>query len=288
MRNPYDLNAIIARSGKKQKAPIILRPIEPPATLTKEAQRITVRVVNGWATLLRDLILPAYSAALDKLKRDDASDGLSSALNAAEQQQYRVVSTIGADLNQWSTTVEKWHRTRFSDLVKSATGVDVFPFISSADATDEVSAALRRYTGLITNINADMQQRVGETIWREYLNQTPRRKIGKMLQEQMGIGRTRANNIAIDQTTKLSAKLDEVRQRQAGGKFFQWMHTPNQLHPRPEHVARDGKVFSWKKLPADGAPGSQPNCKCKSRMYLPGVSDPNDAKERLARRFEAA
>jgi len=38
---------------------------------------------------------------------------------------------------------------------------------------------------------------------------------------------------------------------------------------RPEHVAREGKEFSWKNPPDDGHPGEPINCRCTAEPVLP-------------------
>lgn len=259
--------AAIIRSESNRRQPLTLRPVEPAATLTREARRFGMAVVRRWAETVRDLVLPAYEGAIDRLTRDAASDDLGNALRAAVGDLNRLVLTLQPQMNEWTVRVEAWHRRRFADVVKAATGVDTFPFLSVADVQDEIAAALERHAGLIKGLNDDMRRRVEDTVWREFLKQTPRRSLGKMLAHELGVGRSRANLIASDQTVKLSTELDGLRQQQAGIKRYKWRHS-GKLHFRPEHKARDGRVYRWDKPPADGHPGTQINCGCKAQAYV--------------------
>jgi SPP1 gp7 family putative phage head morphogenesis protein len=108
---------------------------------------------------------------------------------------------------------------------------------------------------------------VEDTVWREFVNQTPRNDIAKMLQEQLDIGKSRAELIARDQTVKLSGELNRLRQQQAGIDQYTWRHS-GKVNFRPEHKARDGKVFDWNDPPADGHPGNAINCGCTAQAYI--------------------
>jgi len=87
-----------------------------------------------------------------------------------------------------------------------------------------------------------------------------------------GLARKRALRVAIDQTVKLSAALDRQRQFELGFDSFRWSHS-GKVHYRPEHLARDGKVFSWdSEVAKNDPPGFQPFCGCRAAAYL----DPNE------------
>jgi uncharacterized protein with gpF-like domain len=74
-------------------------------------------------------------------------------------------------------------------------------------------------------------------------------------------GRNRARNIAADQVEKISAGLSRARRLEAGLTSFRWRHCDPQKHPRPEHKARDGRIYTEQNAPKDRA-GTLPFCKC--------------------------
>jgi SPP1 gp7 family putative phage head morphogenesis protein len=70
------------------------------------------------------------------------------------------------------------------------------------------------------------------------------RTLAEALQERVGVSKSRAQLIARDQTTKLSAALTEHRQKAAGVSRFVWS-TSNDERVRKTHQQLHGKTFSW-------------------------------------------
>ena len=79
-------------------------------------------------------------------------------------------------------------------------------------------------------------------------------------------GRARSQRIASDQLTKLNSSLASERRRQAGLDEWEWKSS-HKLHFRPEHAARDGKVYSDATAPND-LPGQLPFCGCRELAVL--------------------
>lgn len=85
----------------------------------------------------------------------------------------------------------------------------------------------------------------------------------------------RAKNLALDQTRKAYNSINKQRMVDVGYKKFMWAHSGGGLKPRKSHMAMDGKVFSFNKLPVinkeqvakgdapeTGIPGQAINCGC--------------------------
>lgn len=92
------------------------------------------------------------------------------------------------------------------------------------------------------------------------------------LVNDFGISERHAKFIAVDQAHKVSATLNRVRYQQLGVTKYIW-RTMRDTHVRGNpagpysnakysHYAREGVVFSYKRPPADGAPGCPPGCRC--------------------------
>jgi uncharacterized protein with gpF-like domain len=79
--------------------------------------------------------------------------------------------------------------------------------------------------------------------------------------------RKRAANIGVDQTDRTSAQLDRDRRDALGLDSFIWRHSPHVRHPRPEHVARDGRVYTEANAPNDRA-GMLYACQCFEEPIL--------------------
>ena len=247
---------------------MILRPIVVPATIERELQTLTRRTTAAWSRELREVVLPAYGAALDQIQRDDASDPIRVALDTAEDRVSRVVLAVSALLGDWVLRVEKWHRRRFASVVRGPTGLDVSPFLSGFDVEDEIAAALERNRSLIRGLSEDIKKDIGRRAYDALINQTPRRKLGKELAERIGIARGRADLIAADQTAKLSSDLDRLRQQQAGIEEYIW-RTARDERVRATHHAQEGKRHRWDTpVPDVVRPGYEIRCRCKGQAYF--------------------
>lgn len=261
----YDLRAMARRSGVKRAA-VDLRPIEPPAALGSEVEQAAFAILRAAHDEIRARLLPAYEPRPNQTQ-DDASSTIAEALAAVDNAIRRLVVGIAPSMSRWSVRVEEWHRKRFATNVRAGTGADVVAFLTGYDAQDQVQAAASWAASLIEGLSDDLRKQVESLTWAGYANQTPRAELAKQLTERIGVGRARAKFIARDQTTKLAANLDRMRQQEAGITEYRWRHS-GKAHPRPEHVARDGKIFQWADAPADGHPGTQPNCGCRAQAHL--------------------
>ena len=265
---PYDLPAMAKRKGKVRRGSVELKPIYPTQMLVEELFHIIVKVPRQWVVDANALILPAYSRALAMQTRDsirDDANEVQEALNASEADLQRLILTLTPELRTWLVKVESWHRKRWAANVFTATGVDLGVLLTPDGQT--MDAFYQSILSLIRNVDADTLNRIQGSVWRGYTARTPRREIAKEIAEATDISRKRALRIASDQTVKLSARLDQARAEEFGLTDFIWHHS-RKLHPRQEHVARDGKRYKWAKPPADGIPGTLPFCGCKGRSVI--------------------
>lgn len=95
------------------------------------------------------------------------------------------------------------------------------------------------------------------------------RQIARELRDATGASKYRAGLIAANEVGNARASAMEGTQRDLGVKRYIWSAT-NDARTRPEHAARDGKVFEWDKPPSDGHPGQPVRCRC---VALPKVDD---------------
>ena len=98
----------------------------------------------------------------------------------------------------------------------------------------------------------------------------------KYVKKNYDISDARAKNIALDQTRKAYNSINKQRMVDVGYRKFMWLHSGGGLEPRKSHIAMDGKIFSFNKLPIInkeqvakgyegpeyGIPGQAINCGC--------------------------
>jgi uncharacterized protein with gpF-like domain len=84
-----------------------------------------------------------------------------------------------------------------------------------------------------------------------------------------------------DQWHKVTSTVQETQHRSIGGTQYIWrtardervVGNPTGLYPHwnrqhGDHYARDGKVYSWDKPPADGHPGNPIGCRCFAQCLI--------------------
>lgn len=263
----FDLKKLAKRKGIR-KSSITCQPIETTSVLEQELLFIINRVIRFWATAINLQILPNYNEMFDAVMIVDAKkDRIKAILEEVKDGSDNLVIKIGIDLENFTDRVEKWHRRKFIAGVKTAMGVDLFPYLSAEDAGDLIDASLQRQTALIQGLSDDLQKKVQTTIWEGFIGQTSRNKIAKELVEDIDISKNRAKLIARDQTTKLAADINEMRQKEAGLDQYKWRHS-GKVNYRPVHKQRDGKIFSWSNPPEGGHPGHEINCGCTAMAYI--------------------
>lgn len=82
-----------------------------------------------------------------------------------------------------------------------------------------------------------------------------------LLQERLGVHRSRVLLIASDQLLTASARAEQAVLKAAGVKEFMWQ-TQMDGRVRPEHAARQGRVFTWRSAPE--LPGQAIQCRCRA------------------------
>lgn len=170
-------------------------------------------------------------------------------------------------LGRWVARTGTWHGAKTISGVKSALGVDIAPFIRLGDIRPLLDDTIRANVALIGSVNADNLTRIEQVIYDGFVNRRTKKYITDALASAMGITKRRARLIANDQSYKLGIALTAYRNQQMGIDDYGWRHNQNE-HPRPHHVARDGKVFQWSKPPYDGHPGYAISCHCDAEPIV--------------------
>jgi SPP1 gp7 family putative phage head morphogenesis protein len=105
--------------------------------------------------------------------------------------------------------------------------------------------------------------------------------LAKMIAEQVeDITASKAEQIARISVLRLNAQINRSRQSAAGIERYVWS-TSNDERVRPEHVALEGKIFTWESGgdPDEGHPGEAPNCRCVAFPILPELEDGGELQE---------
>lgn len=277
-----DLPRMVKRLGTRRRA-IVFPAIETTAGELAALTRLYMKPVRAWSNECSANILPVYTASLreaawlesalrDEARRapfvKDSLDDIAAQMGASDETISRLIVSLTPELSDWIVRAERIHRSRFIAAAKTAAGVRLETLIGPETAQTTLRAAYETNLGLIRDISDDMRTRIGRIVFDGFQQRRPRREVAKALNDALQIGRKRALLIASDQTTKLSALLDQERQEELGIDKFRWRHS-GKVHYRPHHKARDGKVFPWRGNSLNGdLPGIAINCGCKAQAYV--------------------
>jgi hypothetical protein len=273
----YDLPAMTARAKPSRSAPITLRPIIPTATMAGDLYAAAYKpVITAWQQAIQAIGARYESALPVRDAIHDSSFDLDSILASVEHSLQVLLISITPKLRAWSVRAEGWHRGKWRGAVLAGTGIDPGTMLTGADVSETVNAFVSRNVALVRSVSDEARSRISDIVLRGYAGRTPLRQVSNEMADAVGLSRTRALRISVDQNAKLAARLDEARQQQAGIAAFAWHHSFKR-HPRLWHQAREGKVYDWstrkevgggETIAAGDMPGEPPFCGCRSRAVI--------------------
>lgn len=148
-------------------------------------------------------------------------------------------------------------------------GMTIKTNIQSADLRETVKASISQNVALIKSIPSEYLQKVSGAVFRSVTSGQGMADLKPQIQKYGEMTDRRAKNIALDQTRKAYNSINADRMRKAGIKKFKWFHSGGGLHPRADHIALSGQIFSFDNLPVidqktgeRGLPGQAIGCRC--------------------------
>lgn len=261
----YDLASMWRRARNPRRRVVVLRKIVVPAMMATNLYRAVYRpIIAKWRAALPS-IMAEYERTLAEIVQDSPADAAEE-ISRVERDLEAIMLTVRLRLEEWSLTVERYHRRKWRGAILTATGVDISTLVGAGDMRLPIGAAIERNVNLVRSVSDETRRRIADTVFRSFQQRRDPRDVGRELAKAIDMSERRAKNIAADQNVKLASALNEERRREAGIDTFQWVHS-GKLHPRPEHIARDGKRYTDDKPPPD-MPGELPYCGCTSRAVL--------------------
>ncbi|UAB76971.1 hypothetical protein INR77_08930 [Erythrobacter sp. SCSIO 43205] len=275
----FDLAALTRRQRNPRRTLIPLRAISAQATRATDLYRAAyLPVIQAWTEAL-PAIEADYARSLSNVTQDSAAT-LETEIQRAENTVGAFLLSVRPRVERWARQAEAWHRMRWRRAVLDATSVDLATLIGPEDARETLETIIARNVGLVRSVSDETRRRIGDAVFRGLTERRPSREVAKEIREAVAITRRRALRIAADQNVKLSSALNDERRRQAGIDSWQWVHS-DKPNFRPEHDARDGKLYSENservgseyqgklvRKPPEDKPGQLPFCGCTSKAVL--------------------
>lgn len=265
------MSKIDLRAQVKITKPRTKRVTLPVSNVTRaevtDLGRLYLAVMRVWAEGIRDEILPEYRASLTELITDSPSS-LRAKIESINNRAVRATLVFEGLFSRWASRLAGRHLKKIIASLKYSANVDLSTQMGPRDVAGTLEDVIQRNVALVRNVSDQARGRISDIVYRGLQLRTPAREVAKEIEVALGMGRERALRIAQDQATKLAGALDAERQQQLGMDSFEWLHS-RKLHPRKEHVERNGKEFRWDSVVGrTDPPGYLPFCGCKARGIL--------------------
>lgn len=277
----YNLAQLAARANpNSRRRPLTIRDIAPPASIATNLYRAVYAPVIALWTAAIPGIVAEYERTLATLTTDSPAD-VQRQIDAAGSDFDRLFIELTAALRDWALRTERWQRNRWNAAVRAGTGVDLSTLIGPDGARTTLAQYIEWNASLVKDVSAQAQKRIADTVYAGMQNRTPVRDVARQIREAVDMGRRRATGVAADQTSKVAAALADERASEVGLSVWRWRHS-GKRHPRENHKARDGNLYSSDKAmvgrtvegqtvlaapDAGDQPGRPPWCGCR-KQYL--------------------
>lgn len=249
---------------KKRPPGLGARKARHPDHLAAKYRAILLKRVR----LTRDLLLKQLDKTLEgKVGKElneaaRTDDALTDLIRVVEHVQRAVDQTLPideAELRGVAEGVDTFATAQQADIFARVAAIDIFtPELATGLYSDFVSANVDLITSIDARFFADIQAAVTDAV------RTGRstEELRKDVQARYGVSQSRAELIARDQISKFNGQVTEYRQTSVGITRYMWS-TSGDERVRDTHKAHDGKIFEWKKPPANtGHPGNDISCRC--------------------------
>ena len=165
--------------------------------------------------------------------------------------------------------VEGYNRERMFKAFRSALQVDIRPFLTQPAVQAHMTQAIANSVDLIKTIPPRVHDRLRARIAEEFA-QAPfdQQRLTRIVQREFGSSGYDLRRIVRDQTQKLNADLNQLRQKQVGVESYYWRGSEDERE-RPTHVENNNKVFRWDTPPpVTGPPGFDVQCRCSAEPII--------------------
>lgn len=259
------------------------RGVQLPAQQAPDAQRADyfrelAALVDDAEALVMAHVLPAasdLSAPVEAARVDAADeDAIRAALARAAEQLLSVGTNarIARSARGTAQRVADFQRTQLRRQFAQGLGIDIL------EAEPNLAGDINRFTAdnvqLVRSIFVGSPGKPGgyfDEVHAHVVDAVRRgfraEDIAETIRARTGVARSSAKLVARDQVGKFYGALNATRQQALGVRRYVWRCVRDN-RVREEHVARDGKEYSWDAPPPGGHPGKPINCRCWAEPAL--------------------
>lgn len=258
----------MVKAARPKMKTLVLRPIQTTRSQELDLTKVYLDTVRVWEAG-RAEIMVAYAADLPTMT--DAAitrDFMGSVRTAIEVVSVRASerrSLFTRAYKNFGAKVVRRHIASIVASLKYSTGIDLSTTLTPSDVEETVEMLLARNVALIKDVSDQTQAKIMDAVLRGLQARTPPREVAEQIQMITGFSRKRSIRIASDQAVKMNSALDRERLTQLGFTEIIWNHSDKKYF-RPEHKARDGKVYKFTDpIMKTDPPGHAIYCGCTSQ-----------------------
>lgn len=223
---------------QKKKEEFLLKPVEP-------SKRQQVTYTN---TLLK-AVDESKKVVMELYTNIPTLEGFDEVLDRAFENMFwwdALENSVGERVfTQADTQAEEFYET-----ITTATGINVAGFVSEQGLGDLLDAIIESNVTQITDLNANMQQRVSEIVKNALIGQERKSPtLEKQIRDTFnGPTANEAKFIARDQTQRAVNGLNQFRQERSGIKKYKWVTSKdNRVRDKKghDHKIMEGLEVEW-------------------------------------------
>ena len=226
---------------------------------------VEINVIENLPFLLDDD--DSTKPVLAKPKRDALADDVSLLIRGVRVQYLRTMTDeqLATTAQQLGLEVSEHSLRELGRTLKTVVDIDVFqdePFLRA-----QVENYVQQNVALIKSVEDRYLAEVEREVFAGARQGLSTKDISATIRKRGKVAKSRADLIARDQVNKFNGQLSKLRQTNIGVERYVW-RTSLDERVRPEHRAREGKIFDWDSPPGDGHPGEPINCRCYAEPIL--------------------
>lgn len=246
-----------------------------PKAIELSYARFGVDLVRLARDLTRRELVPrlaGWTARLDAWRTDSPS-AARALIASLRQRSAGSEERLSERIREFGRRTERYQGSQLQKQIRSAMSVEV-P-LRDASIGPKLADWTTENVALIKSLPSETFDRI-ERIVLAGLNDGRRwESIAEDLEQRFDVSESRAALIARDQVGKFYGAVNRARQTELGVTRYRW-RTSGDERVRPDHVEREGKLFSWDDAPEDGHPGQPISCRCTAEPDFSAILDDLD------------
>lgn len=255
------------------------RPVHPNAGIAAAYRKKLLGLIEDMNASVQYWLKAEYRGNRPAIAQDDAlpASALRSAIKRLSLRWQKQFDDAAPKLADYFAAAVSNRSDRALQAILRDAGFSV-KFKMTREMRDVMQATINEQVSLIKSIPSQYFTQIEGMVMRSVQTGRDLGALSKDLQEQFGVTRRRAANIARSQNNIATSSMTRARQDALGITEGDWVHSGAGKHKRPTHVAMSGKRFDLKKGMYDPAvkrwilPGTEPNCRCIWRPVIAGFS----------------